>query len=259
MEAIMLSAGIPAEDDLLFSYTNGAPKAFIPIGGKPMAQWVLDALDQSDAIDHIHIVGLEENCGLGSKKPITFIPNHGGILENVQAGFLHVRELNPTATHVLVTSCDIPTITGAMIDWRVRIAQETECEFHYAVVERSTMETRFPGSNRSYIRLKDVEVCGADLNVIQISTIENPTAWQRLIASRKNPIKQAALIGWDTLFLILLHQLTLLNAESIVSKRLGVVGRVVTSPYAEIAMDVDKPHQLELIRMEMEDSRKLPL
>jgi GTP:adenosylcobinamide-phosphate guanylyltransferase len=258
MEAIMLSAGTPAEDDLLFPYTNGAPKALILIGGKPMAQWVLDALDQADAIDRIHIVGLNEDCGLSSNKPVTFIPNHGGILENVQAGFLHVRELNPTAAHVLVTSSDIPTITGTMIDWRVRIAQENECEFHYAVVERSTMETRFPGSNRSYIRLKDVEVCGADMNVIQISTIDKPVAWQRLIDSRKNPIKQAAMIGWDTLLLILVHRLTLMNAGSVVSKRLGVVGRVAISPYAEIAMDVDKPHQLEIIRMEMEEGRKLP-
>lgn len=255
MQAIMLAAGIPSEQDPLFPHTNGGPKALASIAGKPMAQWVLDALDQCDVIDFIHIVGLEEDCGLKSAKPAAFISDHGGILENVQAGFLHVRAMSPNTTHVLVASCDIPTINSAMIDWRVRIAQENEAEFHYAVVERTVMEARFPGSNRSYVRLKDAEVCGADLHVIQIATMDHPLLWQKLVDSRKNPIRQAALIGWDTMLLLLLRRLTLADAEAIVSKRLGINAKVAISPYAEIAMDVDKPHQLELIRMEMEGGR----
>jgi hypothetical protein len=47
--------------------------------------------------------------------------------------------------------------------------------------------------------------------------------------------------------LVMLHALTLEKAANLASKRLGLRGRAVLCPYAEIAMDVDKPHQLEIM------------
>jgi hypothetical protein len=37
-----------------------------------------------------------------------------------------------------------------------------------------------------------------------------------------------------------------------VGRRLNLRGRAIISPYAEIAMDVDKPHQFDLLRADME-------
>jgi hypothetical protein len=34
----------------------------------------------------------------------------------------------------------------------------------------------------------------------------------------------------------------------VVSHRLGINGRVLISPFAEVGMDVDKPNQLELVK-----------
>ena len=36
-----------------------------------------------------------------------------------------------------------------------------------------------------------------------------------------------------------------------ISKRLKVAGRAVVCPYAEVGMDVDKPHQLEIMRADL--------
>jgi hypothetical protein len=114
------------------------------------------------------------------------------------------------------------------------------------------MEARFPGSNRSYVRLKDVEVCGGDLNVARTSMVnENNELWDRIIASRKNAFKQAALLGYDTLLLLLLRAISLEGAVKKVTRRLKLSGRALVSPYAELAMDVDKPHQLELLRADL--------
>ncbi len=41
------------------------------------------------------------------------------------------------------------------------------------------------------------------------------------------------------------------SAEEIVRNRLGLEGKVRFSPYAEVAMDVDKPHQYELLQREV--------
>ena len=148
-------------------------------------------------------------------------------------------------------SSDIPTVTDEMIAWRLEDAPAGEVHLDYVVVERATMEARFPGSKRSYIRLQDMEVCGGDLNVISVNLAERTELWDRLIAARKSVRRQAALLGYDILLRVLTRQITLLQGEEKVSQRLGINGRVVVSPYAELAMDVDKPTQLAIVRQDL--------
>jgi hypothetical protein len=59
------------------------------------------------------------------------------------------------------------------------------------------------------------------------------------------------MFGVDTLLLILLRAITLKQLEKRVCKRLGVNGLVLPSPFAELAMDVDKPGQFELLRQDL--------
>ena len=151
-----------------------------------------------------------------------------------------------------VVSSDIPAVLPEQVDWVVRTAQESDDDIYYNVVTREVMEKRFPGSNRSYIHLKDMDVCGGDLNVVRASLVNgSDELWEKIIASRKNAMKQAALLGYDNLLLLLLRQISLENAVRRVAKRLNLTGRALVCPYAEIAMDVDKPHQLEIIRADL--------
>jgi hypothetical protein len=75
--------------------------------------------------------------------------------------------------------------------------------------------------------------------------------WRTLIGNRKSPLKQAAAIGYDTLFQLLFRQLTLEDAVARVSERIGIDGKAILWPWAEAGMDVDKPHQLELVRKDL--------
>ncbi len=59
------------------------------------------------------------------------------------------------------------------------------------------------------------------------------------------------MIGLGTLLLILLRQLTLDQAVKRVCKRLGITGRAVRVPFAEIGMDVDKPFQFEMVQADL--------
>jgi hypothetical protein len=47
---------------------------------------------------------------------------------------------------------------------------------------------------------------------------------------------------------MLLRMLTLDKAVQLASKRLSIKGRAMVCPYAEVGMDVDKPHQLAIMR-----------
>jgi hypothetical protein len=75
--------------------------------------------------------------------------------------------------------------------------------------------------------------------------------WEKITNSRKSPLKQAALIGFDTLFLLLFRQLTLDMAARKIMKRLDITGEAIVCPFAEVGMDVDKPHQLEIMRKDL--------
>lgn len=252
MDAIIIAGGIPQEDEPLYEYTQGASKAMLDIAGKPMIQWVLDALAVAEEIDKVVIVGLSEEEGIKCDKIASFVPNKGDLIANVRAGVNKTLEINPQANHVIVVSSDIPAITSEMIDWLVNASKGSDMDLYYTVIEREVMEKRFPTSKRSYVRLKDVEVCGGDINIIHASLAASDSdIWNRLIDSRKNAIKQAALIGFDTLLLMLLHAVTLEKAVNKVAKRLKITGKAVLCPYAEVGMDVDKPNQLDILRHDL--------
>lgn len=257
MDALVLAGGIPQPGEPLYEFTQGKPKALLDVAGKPMVQWVLDALSQARSIDRVVVVSLEEDSGLKCEKPVAYLPNQGEMLDNIRAGVRKVLELNPQARHVLSVSSDIPSITGEMVDWMVDMTAQTDHDIYYSVITRQVMEARYPNSKRSYIRLKDVEICGGDMNMFRAQTATaNEALWEKIIAARKNALKQAALIGFDTLFLLLFHRVMLDEAVKIVEKRLDITGRVILSPYAEIGMDVDKPHQLEIVRADL--AKKVP-
>lgn len=251
MHAVLLAGGIPDPDDPLFEAAGGGPKSLIDIGGRPMAQWVVDALDGSKQVESMIVVGLDSRAGLRSRKPLAYLPDQGGLIDNALAGIRRAGEINPSLPYALVASVDIPGVKAEMVDWRVRVAQETQADFDYIAVERSVMEARYPGSNRTYVRIRGHELCGGDLNVARTSLVNRRELWARLVASRKSAFRQAALLGFDTLLLLLFRQLTIPLAERLVSRRLGLQARVHLSPYAELGMDVDKPHQLAIVRQDL--------
>jgi hypothetical protein len=119
------------------------------------------------------------------------------------------------------------------------------------------METRYPASHRTYTKLKDIQVCGADINVIHISmTTEHLDTWEQLIGNRKSPLASAAVIGWDTLFQLFTRQITLQGLAEKASARIGIKGRIIIWDKAEPCMDVDKPHQLEIMRQDLALQKK---
>jgi hypothetical protein len=144
------------------------------------------------------------------------------------------------------------------VDWVVNTAMETKLDVYYNVIQRETMEKRFPGSKRTWTRFKEMEVCGGDMNVGSVKTIvaDDTDLWEKITDSRKNPLKQAALIGFDTAFLLLTGRLSLQQAEKNITSRLKVTGKVIVCPYAEVGMDVDKPHQLEIMRADLKKQLK---
>ena len=244
---------MPLEDPLYNEGREGH-RSLIDIHGKPMVQWVLDALNRSDSVGDVYVMGLGPGYGLEAIKPIHFLADEGGLFENIRSGIFQATQEHPSQSKVLLVSSDIPTLQPEMVDWLVaQVVEDPTKMLYYNVIPQTVMEARFPDSRRSYVRFKDIAVCGGDMNVVdrQLYSVESPL-WKRLSEARKHPIKQMGLLGMDNLILIGLRTLTLEVTVRRICKRLNIAAKALISPYAEVGMDADKPSQLEILRRDLE-------
>jgi molybdopterin-guanine dinucleotide biosynthesis protein A len=253
LDALILAGGKTPPDDPLFDECPNGSRSLMTLHGKPMVQWVIDALDASEAVADLYVIGLSEEFGLSATKPIHYLPDQGDMFENIRNGAIHTYNNRPEREKILLASSDIPAIQPQMVDWLAsQIAADPAKMLYYNVITQQTMEERFPNASRSYVRFKDVAVCGGDLNAIdkRLFTIERPL-WHKLTTARKHPLRQAGMIGFDTLLLIALRLITLESAVKKVCRRLNLDAKALLCPYAEMGMDADKPHQLAILRQHL--------
>ena len=247
---ILAGGGLSAEDPLREKMPEGVPanKAFLPVAGKPALQWVLDAISASDLIEGLIITGRTEEESWTSSKPLHFLPDQGSLTGNARAGLRLSSELAPELKHTLMSSGDIPLITTEMVTWAVQHSQSLDADLVYHVITQEAMEARFPGSNRTFVPLKDIRVCGGDLNVLANRIVDSHAGlWDRLAEARKSPFKQAAIFGPGVLIGLLLRRFDLNSLAGTLGKRLDLDARAVVCPYPEMGMDIDKPYQYDLV------------
>jgi GTP:adenosylcobinamide-phosphate guanylyltransferase len=250
MSGVIMAGHSAKEEDLLAEYSQGQSKALIPIAGRPMISYVLDALAGSRYVNHITVVGLNAEMCPTTSVPITLIPDQGSLIGNAETGLEQARKQNPDLEGVLMGGSDLPLLTSAMIDLLVDECLTSDHDLYYPIVERSVMEARFPTSSRTYVRLTDGEFAGGDIALLRKGAIlAEMDLWRRLADARKNPIKQAQMAGGiTTLIKLLARRLSIAEAEQRISRSFKMRCRAVPFPYAEIGMDVDKPFQLEIAK-----------
>lgn len=251
--AIIGAGGSYAPDDPLLRHAGVAHKALIPIAGAPMIAHIAGALADSGYVSQLIVVGMGPEHGVEMPLPTTWVPEAGGILENTLAGVEALARLEPDAERALVCGTDIPLITGEMIRYLVDTALATGADVCYTIVARETMETRFPGSGRSFARLRDGQFAGGDIHLINPVIFEkNRQLMNDMMGARKNNLKQARMIGLRFLLKFFFRRLTVADGERKAQSILGVPCRAIPVRYAELGMDVDKPHQLDMVRAELE-------
>ncbi|MBE7551182.1 MAG: NTP transferase domain-containing protein [Anaerolineales bacterium] len=258
MEAIITAGGISAPDDPLFTQTGVAKKALIPLAGQPMINWIVEALIGSGLIDHIVIVGLKPDELSLDHPSLCFIDAREGLLDNVLAGVDKVREINPQAKKILLCSSDIPLITPEIVRGFIEECGSQEADVYYAIVEEKTMEARFPSSKRTFVPFRGGRYSGGDLFLIDMVAAKgNVELFRSLTGSRKNYLDQARMLGLGFILRFLLRLMTVDEAAERARQRMNLNARVVVTRFAELGMDLDKPHQYDIIKAELEKV-KLP-
>ncbi len=237
-------------------------KALIPIQGeKTLIQFVVDALNASKYVGRIVIVGTEPIPELKSEAKVEYLPVEGSLYSKTLAVAEYLIETGGPSRHVISCSADIPLISGKMIDkWVARIKEldNFESDFYFSMINKEAMEKRSPGSGRTYPRCSDGKYCGGDMHLADPNiVINNKEVFNQLLGSRKSFWKLSKIIGIRTLLRYLFRRLSVAAAEERLCKALNAKARAVTVPYAEMAMDVDKPFQLDMVLAELDSLKKV--
>lgn len=252
MDAILLAGGSADAADPLYALSAGKPKALVPIAGKPMAQWVIDALAGSQSADRLIVVGSGPDCGLDFPEATIFLQDTGSLLGNARAGLVASASGGSSSELALLVAADIPAVTPDMVDWIADQSGKSAADLYYCAIDRAVMERRYPGSGRTYIKFRDRVVCGGDAVAVRAEAFASDgEVWKRLTEGRKSYLKMAAAVGLDMLVLMLFRRLTLAETVRKASARLGIRGMALDCPFAEAGMDVDKPFQFDIVERDL--------
>jgi len=227
-------------------------EALIEIAGRSMLAYVLDALRASSQVDRVVVVGPQELDPVVAEAGAERVDSGPDVVANLRAG---VKALGATgARYILVSTSDIPLLTPqAVDDFLARCREMGELDVYYPVVRRERSEEAYPGVERTYVRLKDGSVTGGNLFLMRADVLERSEGLlAEAISLRKHPLRMSRLLGPRVLVKAAVRTLSADDVERRVEELLGLRGRAVFTPYAEIGVDVDKPSDLALARQVLE-------
>ncbi|MDI6824079.1 MAG: nucleotidyltransferase family protein [Bacillota bacterium] len=220
-------------------------EALIPVGGRALVDYVVEALAGCAQLERVVVVGPAELSYLQRPPRVALVETADGLVDNLARG---LREL-PADEHVLVATGDIPLITPAVVEGFLAECRALgDYDFYYAVIPRDVILSRYPGARRSWIGLRDQPVTGGNMFLLRPrAALAILPLLRRVTDLRKSPLGLASMLGPVLVCKYLLGRLTLGEAERRVQSYFHIKGRAVVTRHPEVGVDVDKPADLELV------------
>jgi CTP:molybdopterin cytidylyltransferase MocA len=245
----LLLAGSRGPADPVAAAAGLPHKALVPVAGRPMLLRVVDTLHRCPEIDRI--VLCVQEAGLVNRLPELAAAVAAGEIATMEAAASPARsvlaalERLPGALPLLVVTADHPLLTPEMV--RHFLGALEGADAAAAVASEAVIASAYPDTRRTYIRLKGGAYSGC--NLFAFSAADASAAarfWTKVERYRKQPWRLFAAAGPRALLSFLFGRIDLEGAADRLSRLLGLRLRVVALPFAEAAMDVDKPSDLAL-------------
>lgn len=214
-------------------------KAVLPLCGKPMLDYVLDALQSAKLKVPYFISGYTaSHSDILVQSPAASGPA-GSALKAFEDGITF-----PT----LMTTADHPLLTPEMIIYFVKKAQASGADFCVGLADKTVIHPAYPAVKRTYLNFSDRSVSGCNLfyfaNEQSLAAIR---LWEKAQKDRKRPLRLASHFGVRILIDYLFKKLTLNGAFKYASDRMKLDAKPILIPIAEAAIDVDKPSDKTLV------------
>ena len=221
-------------------------KALIMLDGRPMIDYIVDALNSSENIDRILVVGPknELNPYIGKKVDEILSPGNS-ILGNMEIG---LNFFNSTDNLLILTS-DIPLITPEAIDEFLEVCTKRKAYIGYPIITKENIVKKYPETERTYIKMKEGIFCGGNIIFFKPEVFfKNKKLIKELFDNRKAIWKYVKILGLKFILKFLFKTLTLEEIEKRVTCIIGYNSIAAMISYPEIMIDLDKPSDLKLIR-----------
>lgn len=234
--AIILAGQRPGPDALC-DHAGVTFKADIPICGITMVERVATAL---------------RNAGIEAPFALSGYPDPKVGFESVEGGRGPADSALMAASEgrfpILLTTCDHALLTSDMVKNFVAQSQASGADFTVGLATETVIQAAYPTTKRTYLRFSDVAVSGCNLFYLaNENALEAIRFWRVAQDFRKDPLKLARTVGLGLGVKYASGRLTLVGAFEAVSKKLNMTAGPVLLPFAEAAIDVDKPSDLVLV------------
>jgi GTP:adenosylcobinamide-phosphate guanylyltransferase len=236
MDALILAGGETPAD--VAAVTGGSDRAMMPIQGRPMIAWVLDALRATAGIDRIAVVGsTDTQAEVTALAPETItLPAGDRMTDNAIAG---MRALGSAS--VLICTCDIPLVSAATFNQFISSAEQKGLAAAYPIVRRETAMAAFPGGRRTFATLRDGTFTGGNAVIVPGEAIERLSVLlDSAYRARKNPLGLVKLLGPQMFIKAATKRLSIADIEQKMTQILGCRTGAITMTDASIAFDIDK-------------------
>ncbi|HEV2746727.1 MAG TPA: nucleotidyltransferase family protein [Allosphingosinicella sp.] len=245
--AIILAGQRPGEND--FAKANGvALKALIPVAGEPMLGRVARTLLASPSVGRVLLLAQQPEAlvegrlaWLAAEPRVALARGGDGISRSIMA----VAGEPAAPWPVLIATADHVLLTPAMVE--EFLAGVGGADAAFAVVERRTVEARYPETRRTWIRFSDGAFTGANLFALCGPAARAGLAiWAEVETDRKKALRLLLHFGPWLALRALTRTISLDRALAKAAARAGLGIRAVRLSDAEAAIDVDKQQDLEL-------------
>jgi GTP:adenosylcobinamide-phosphate guanylyltransferase len=242
----LVLAGSRGPGDPVARHCGVEHKCLAPVRGAPMLARVLDALAASSSTGRIFI-------SLADPTLLAMLPSAASC-QALKSGatpstsVLETLEAVSDALPLLVTTADHPLLSPAMIDSFCNAARASGADLVAGLTEASVIRAAYPDAQRTYLRFADAAYSGANMFALLTPPSRRAVVfWRRVEQERKRPWRLVRAFGLRPLLAYLFGRLTLDDAMARASEVIGARVAAVRLPFAEAAIDVDKPADLALV------------
>lgn len=228
-------------------------KALVPVDGVPMLERVVGTLFQSAGIDHVILCTDQALAEHGLGRALTRQIEDGRITLSApkaspSESVAHLLQGMPegAAFPLLVTTADHPLLTAPMVEHFCRAAPD-DADLVIGLAAAEVIRDRYPDAIRTFYRFKGQGYSGCNLFLMTTSKAHRVVDfWREMERHRKRPWRLVAAVGVVPLLQFAMGRLGLDDALRHLSGKIGAEIGMALMPFAEAAIDVDKPGDLDL-------------
>lgn len=249
--ALVLAGSRRGAEDPVAKAAGRSHKALVPVAGRPMLARVIDALLAAPSVGEIRIA--IENPSFATSLPELKEAFATGRVGTVPADVspattvLSVLEARRASLPLLVTTADHALLTAELVeDFLAAVPQTADAVA--AVADAALLTAAYPDAVRTFVRFRAGEaVTGCNLFCFRTArSAALARFWTEAERHRKNPARLIGLLGVWPVLRFLTRRMSLAEAVTRLSSRLGLELAVVRMSTPEAGIDVDKVADLEL-------------